>query len=147
MSNNNLNLRVSLLTGHNCLSTQENFFTVCICSVIFFFFNLNNFVGFQDCMSQSIKCRIISVKFDLQPRLLPHKKNSVEIFIGVLVCSEWLYPGVCFIMVLGLLRADLWHPGENLLSALIYQSPAGGRQKDTLRPLLFRPSLPHHIQN
>lgn len=62
---------------------------------------------------------------------VPHKKKSFESSIGVLVFPELRYSRVCFIMVLGALQPDISHPGENLHSAPIYQSPPGGRQNDT----------------
>lgn len=56
------------------------------------------------------------------------RRNLFESSTGVLVFPELRYSRVCFIMVLGALRPDISHPGENLHSATIYQSP-GWRRK------------------
>lgn len=86
----------------------------------------------------------LSVK-NFPPSLpVPHKKKPFEGSIGVLVFPELRDSRVCFIMVLGPLQPDISHPRENLLSAPIYQSPAGGRPNDAQASAIM---APHHIQN
>lgn len=99
---------------------------------VFFFFFRPEFV-FSRFARGTIRGEL-SVKIFPLSLPIPHKKKSFESFIGVLVFPELRYSRVCFIMVLGALQPDISHPGDNLHSAPIYQSPAGGKQNDTLRP-------------
>lgn len=70
--------------------------------------------------------------------LLPHKKKSLE--------SHWCsgLPWIAWVRFIMVLQTEKSHPWENLYFAPIYQSPAWGKQSDTLRPLLpWRPIILH----
>lgn len=106
-----------------------------------FFFFLAYICVFQVCTWYVTVRGELSVKHFPSSLPIPHKKKSFESSIGVPVFSELRYSRVCFIMVLGPLQPEIWYPGENLHSAIIYQSPAGGKQNDTQASEIMAPPI------
>ena len=130
-SNNNCSKGLSLFKLPSCLllfgAGDLSFFSPLTSSPL-------NFLCFQVCAARFVTVGVeLSVKKKKKKSFLclclyRTRRNLFESSTGVLVFPELRYSRVCFIMVLGALRPDIWHPGENLHSATIYQSP-GWRRK------------------